>query len=99
MNTTTFAEFEARAKEQGFDEVISRDWPPNSVLATHTHPFGVSARVVLGEMWLTVGDHTQHLVAGQKFELRQEEPHAERYGALGATYWAARRHGRRTETK
>lgn len=99
MNTSTFAEFEARAKEQGFDEVISRDWPPNAVVATHTHAFAVSARVVLGEMWLTVGEHTQHLVAGQDFELSLEEPHAERYGASGATYWAARRHGRSTETK
>ena len=30
--------------------------------------------------------------AGDRFELSFEEPHAERYGPQGATYWAARRH-------
>ena len=29
-----------------------------------------------------------------RFELAAAAPHAERYGAAGATYWAARRHAK-----
>jgi quercetin dioxygenase-like cupin family protein len=46
---------------------------------------------VQGEMWLTVGEGTRHLRAGDTFELDRELPHAERYGSAGATYWVARR--------
>jgi hypothetical protein len=45
-------------------------------------------------MWLTEGDTTRHLHAGDRFELARSVPHAERYGAEGATYWAARRHAK-----
>jgi hypothetical protein len=92
----TFSAFEAAALAQGFDEVTERAWPPLTLLDTHTHPFAVQALVVQGEMWLSVGEHghavTQHLQAGDRFELAGDAPHAERYGAQGATYWVARRH-------
>ena len=45
-------------------------------------------------MWLSVGADTRHLRPGDTFELGFEVPHAERYGAEGATYWVARRNGR-----
>jgi len=93
MNDITFAAFEAEARSRGFDAVIERKWAPNTVLDTHTHDFAVDARVVQGEMWLTVGERTQHLRAGDRFELAREVPHAERYGPEGATYWVARRTG------
>jgi quercetin dioxygenase-like cupin family protein len=92
MSNPTFPEFEADARAQGFDEVIERTWEPGLVLDTHEHPFGVKALVVRGEMWLTVGDDTRQLHAGDRFELEPSEPHAERYGSDGATYWVARRH-------
>jgi quercetin dioxygenase-like cupin family protein len=44
-----------------------------------------------GEMWLTVGDDTQHLQAGETFALTREIEHSERYGAEGEVVWAARR--------
>ena len=86
-----FEEFESDARAQGFDEVLERKWPPLTVLDTHTHSFAVEALVVQGEMWLTVGDNTRHLLPGDSFELEREVPHAERYGSEGATYWVARR--------
>jgi quercetin dioxygenase-like cupin family protein len=86
-----FHAFQAQARGEGFDEVLSREWAPGVVLDTHTHPFAVKALVVAGEMWLTVGDDTRHLQAGDRFELDREVPHAERYGPAGATYWVARR--------
>jgi quercetin dioxygenase-like cupin family protein len=91
MNPMTFEAFEAQARAQGFDEVVERQWAPSLVLDAHKHPFAVRALVVQGEMWLTVGDDVRHLRPGDEFALDREVPHAERYGAEGATYWAARR--------
>lgn len=87
-----FDEFAARCRAEGFDEVLERRWAPGTVLDTHTHAFAVRARVTQGEMWLTCGARTRHLRAGDHFELARDEPHAERYGPDGATYWVARRH-------
>ena len=91
VNAADISRFEAEARAQGFDEVIERVWAPQAVIATHGHPFAVKALVVRGEMWLTCGDETRHLHPGDTFELDRDVPHAERYGAEGATYWAARR--------
>ena len=91
MNPITFEAFEAQARAQGFDEVLERKWKPDTVVASHTHPFAVRAFVVQGEMWLTVDGNVRHLRPGDEFALDREVPHAESYGAEGATYWAARR--------
>lgn len=88
----SFESFAAESRAAGFEEVLERKWPANKVLDTHTHPFSVQALVVQGEMWLTIGDSTQHLRAGERFALDQGVPHAERYGAEGATFWVARRY-------
>ncbi|MDZ4122593.1 MAG: AraC family transcriptional regulator, partial [Hydrogenophaga sp.] len=66
-------------------------WSPLTVLYTNSHPFAANARGSRGEMWLTEGEHTRHLRAGDSFELDAHVPHAERYGAEGAAYWVARR--------
>ena len=88
----TFADFEQSALQQGFDEVAERVWEPGTVVEDHGHPFAVQALVVQGEMWLTQKGATHHLQPGDRFTLNRDEPHAERYGSAGATYWAARRH-------
>ncbi len=88
----SYADFEAAARAQGFDEVLLREWKPGQVLDTHTHPFEVQALVVQGELWLSCGGSTRHLHAGDRFELANAVPHAERYGPEGCTFWAARRH-------
>jgi len=90
MNLPSFDEFRQTAQAAGFDEVIERDWPPHTVLETHTHPFGVHAVVTRGEMWLTMNGQTQHLLPGAVFALAPHVPHDERYGPEGATYWVAR---------
>ncbi|MDM0112738.1 AraC family ligand binding domain-containing protein [Variovorax sp. J22R133] len=91
MTTTTFEEYEAAMQAKGFPEVLVRDGAADTVVPNHSHPFAVEALVVRGEMWLTVGDDTRHLVPGDTFKLDHQMPHAERYGSSGATYWAARR--------
>ena len=93
MSELTFETFAAAAKTRGFDEVLERKWQPSRVLDAHTHPFAVKALVVQGEMWLVVRNEEQHLLPGDGFTLVRDVPHIERYGAEGATYWAARRHG------
>jgi quercetin dioxygenase-like cupin family protein len=93
MHTPDFTQFKAQALQEGFDEVLEREWAPDTVLDTHTHPFSVKALVVRGEMWLTVAGHTQHLCTGAPFTLARDVPHAERYGSEGAAYWVARRNG------
>ena len=95
MEEPSFSEFETAARREGYDEVVARDWPANAAVATHEHPFAVKAIVVAGDMWLTEGETTRHLRPGDRFELAAGVPHAERYGAAGATYWAARRHPNR----
>jgi quercetin dioxygenase-like cupin family protein len=88
----SFEAFAASAREQGFDEVIVREWAPGQVLETHRHGFDVQAWVVRGEVALTEGERTRVLHAGDSFQLERDAPHAERYGAEGATFWVARRH-------
>ena len=89
MNTT-FEEFTATSVEEGFDEVLVREWEPNRVVDTHTHPFDVSALVVRGEFKLTVDDKVILLKAGDPFRLARNIPHIENSGAEGATVWVAR---------
>lgn len=91
LSPTGYDRFVTVARAEGFDEVLERHWSPDTVLETHTHDFAVRALVVQGEMWLTVGDRTEHLRPGDTFALDHAVPHAERYGAEGATYWVARR--------
>jgi hypothetical protein len=94
MNPTSFEEFSAAARAAGFDEVAERRWDPGVELPSHTHPFAVQALVVQGAMVLQCRGQDLALKAGDRFELSFEEPHAERYGPEGATYWAARRHAK-----
>lgn len=93
MTLPTLETFTRLRRAEGFDEVQERKWPARAAIDTHTHPFAVKALVTEGEMWLTVGDMVRHLLPGDEFSLERDVPHAERYGADGATYWAARRHG------
>ena len=91
-----FETFKQQALAEGFDEVLERTWEPNTVLATHTHPFAVKARVTAGQLWLscTGVDGTpqkRYLTPGDEFNLAAGEPHAEQYGPEGASYWVARK--------
>lgn len=87
MSLPSYDEFRRDALARGYDEVLERRWPPGTVLDSHTHPFTAHALVVQGEMWLD----GRRLVAGDGFDLPAGQPHAERYGPEGATYWVARK--------
>ena len=87
---SSFSEFDALERARGCSEVLARSWEPNQVVGEHSHPFHARALIVQGEMWLTVGENTQHLRVGDRFELAPGTAHSERYGPEGATYWVAR---------
>jgi hypothetical protein len=93
-DTFTFEAFRTRALAAGFDEVLERHWAPLVEVGTHSHPFDVDAVVTQGRLWLTRQGRTDELTAGDRFTLAHDEPHAERYGDEGATYWVARRNPR-----
>ncbi len=87
-----FTDFEAASLAERYDEVVERRWDANEVLEPHRHPFVVKGLMVAGEMWLTRDDHTQHLRAGDAFEIPRNQIHAERYGPEGAIFLVAQRH-------
>ena len=91
MIDTTFKNFKARVRAAGFDEALVRQWAPDTVVDTHSHPFDADAVLTQGEMWLSCEGSTRHLTPGDSFTLAHGVPHAERYGPQGATYWVARR--------
>lgn len=90
MIPATFEQFAAGARDRGYAQALVREWEPLHQTPVHDHPFDTSAVVVRGEFWLTVGDQTRHLKAGDTFELTRGILHTERYGPEGATFWAAR---------
>jgi hypothetical protein len=94
MTIPTYIAFRDQTLAAGYDEVLEHAWAPGAVVHTHTHPFEANAVVVAGEMWLNVRDApAQHLLPGDHFHLQANEHHEERSGAMGATYWVARKAG------
>ena len=87
----SFEIFKSNALAGGYEEAVVRDWAPDTVVETHSHPFDADAVVTQGEMWLTCAGSTRHLKPGDTFSLASGVPHEERYGPQGATYWVARR--------
>jgi len=90
MTTMTMAEFTKQSLEEGFDEVLVREWSANLRLDTHAHPFDASVLVIKGSYSLTTGGQVRHLRAGDSFRLARNVAHAESYGPEGATIWVAR---------
>ena len=87
----SFEIFKSNALADGYEEAVVREWAPDTVVETHSHPFDADAVVTQGEMWLTCAGNTRHLKPGDTFSLASGVLHAERYGPQGATYWVARR--------
>jgi quercetin dioxygenase-like cupin family protein len=85
--------FRTRWLAAGADEVLVRHWQPGQIVERHSHAFTADAMLSQGEMWLTCGGEMRHLTAGDTFHLAAGEPHSEKYGPAGATYWVARKKG------
>jgi quercetin dioxygenase-like cupin family protein len=77
--------------DDGFDEIIQKDWEPNLSIPNHTHPYDVRVQVAAGQVTLTLGETAQTYAAGQGFYLARDVEHAEQYGPQGASFWVARK--------
>jgi quercetin dioxygenase-like cupin family protein len=84
-------EFTAQAMDDGFDEVVQKEWAPDLVIDQHTHCFDVRVQVSRGEVNLSLATGTQKIEAGHSFYLARNTEHAEHYGPEGATFWVARK--------
>jgi len=92
MQPANLEDFTAQAMDEGFDEIITREWASDLQLDSHTHPFDLHVHVARGSLVLTVGDNSRRYQAGEDFRLARYTPHAEHYGPEGATFWVARAH-------
>lgn len=87
----TLIEFTAQAMDDGFDEIIQKEWASDLVLETHTHPYDVRVQVSAGQVLLSLASGVQKFESGQGFFLARGVEHAEQYGPQGATFWVARK--------
>jgi quercetin dioxygenase-like cupin family protein len=87
----TLVEFTAQAMDDGFEEIIQREWAPNLVIEKHTHAFDARVQVMVGQVTLDLADGAQTFEAGQSFYIARGTEHAEQYGPEGATFWVARK--------
>ena len=86
-----FNDFSTQAMDDGFDEIIKKEWAPNLVIEKHTHPFDARVQVATGQVKLTLATGAQTFEAGQGFFIPRGTEHAEQYGPNGATFWVARK--------
>ena len=83
--------FEARVREQGYDDVVHREMPANTINAMHAHDFDAQILIVDGEMTLRREDSERTFRPGEICEVTAGSRHEERAGPNGATYVAGRR--------
>ena len=88
---TSLLEFTAQAMDDGFDEILQKEWSPNLVIDKHTHPFDARVQVAAGKVKLELASGAQTFEAGQSFYIARGTEHAEQYGENGATFWVARK--------
>ena len=86
------SQFTRELAELGFTEVLTRTWPANQFVDTHTHPFEVRALVIDGELILGCDGRCETYRAGDIFTLEHGVPHTEQYGPHGATYLVGRKY-------
>lgn len=88
---TSLVEFTAQAMDDGFDEILQKDWAPKLVIDKHTHPFDARVQVATGQVRLELVTGAQTFEAGQGFFIPRGTEHSEQYGPNGATFWVARK--------
>jgi len=85
------ASFEARLREQGYENIGQREMAANTVNDTHSHDFDAQVLVLDGEITITRGGKAQTFRAGDSCEVPAGTVHAEQIGPQGVRYIAGRR--------
>jgi quercetin dioxygenase-like cupin family protein len=88
MNTETF---EAELRRDGFTEIDTRSLPPGQINPAHSHPFGVKALVLEGEITLTVDGADRTYRGGDVFTMANGCEHAEHVSQAGVSYLVGRK--------
>lgn len=83
--------FRARLAQDGFDEVLVREWAPGQVVDEHDHPFDARLLVLRGGFTLTRPEGAEWLGPGHGCELARGIRHAEHYGPEGCSVLVGRR--------
>ena len=86
------AEFEARLRREGYDEILTRTLEPDGVIPDHTHPYDVLALVLDGEAVIDCGAGPRTYRPGDLLDVARGVVHSERYGSQGFTFLLGRRH-------
>jgi quercetin dioxygenase-like cupin family protein len=85
------ASFEARLRDQGYENIGQREIAANTVNEDHTHDFDAQVLVLDGEITITRGGKAQTFRTGDSCEVPAGTVHAEQIGPEGVRYLAGRR--------
>ena len=85
------ASFEARLRDQGYENIGQREMAANTVNPDHSHDFDAQVLVLDGEITITRGGKAQTFRAGDSCEVPAGTVHAEQIGPQGVRYLAGRR--------
>ena len=84
-------QFRANLAQDGFNEVLVREWAPDLVLADHDHPFDARLLVLRGGLTLTRPEGPEWFGEGHNCEVPRGTRHAEHYGPAGCSVLVGRR--------
>ena len=87
----TAEEFTEQLRQDGFEQVLTREQPADYFLGDHQHEFDARALILAGEITLTVSGQPQSYPRGTVFALDAGCVHTERAGPQGVTYLVGRR--------
>jgi quercetin dioxygenase-like cupin family protein len=88
------ASFEARLREQGYDEIVEREMAENAVNQMHAHEFDAQLLFLDGEMTILRDGVAHTYRQGEVCAVPAGTAHEERVGPQGVRYIAGRRHRR-----
>jgi len=86
------AAFEARLREQGYEDSVEREMAANTINPAHAHEFDAQLLILDGALTLVRGGAPHTYRAGDTCEVPAGTPHEERVGPGGVRYLAGRRH-------
>ncbi|HEY5637540.1 MAG TPA: cupin [Burkholderiales bacterium] len=97
MTTTAIdtTAFEAELRRDGYDDIVLREIPPQTVVKDHSHDFDVRALMLAGDFTLGCNGTATTYRPGEVFTMAAGRKHDEAIGAQGASYLVGRRHAKR----
>jgi quercetin dioxygenase-like cupin family protein len=88
---TDAAQFTERLKAEGFQEILTREIPPNQDIPQHSHAWDARGLTLKGYFKVVSASGEQLCPPGQYFDLAADTPHTETAGPEGATLLIGRR--------